>query len=82
MMAQLACLAACDAEGGGGGVGVGDLVGPVHGVFHAINAGTPVDDSQRVLVGFAVEHRNFLLIDLHHWILGGGGDWGNGESST
>ena len=71
-----------DAEEGGGSVGVGGLVGPVQGVFHAVNAGTPVDDSQGVLVGFGVEHWNFLLIDLHHWVLSGGGDWGDGETST
>ena len=70
-----------DAEEGGRSVGVGDLVGPVHGVFHTVNAGAPVDDGQGIFVGFAVEHRNFLLIDLHHWILGGG-DWGDGKTST
>ena len=73
---------ACNAEEGGGGVGEGDFVRPVVGVLQTIDAGTPVNDRQGVLVGFAVEHWNFLLIDLHHWILGGGGDRGHGESST
>ena len=50
---------------GCGCVGVGRFVGPSHGVSHPVNTGEPVDDGQGVLVGFGMENRNFLLVDLH-----------------
>ena len=69
-----------DSEEGRGGVGIGHFIGPVQGVSHSVDAGTPVDDSQRVLVRFGVEYWDFFLIDLHYRILCCSGDWSDGET--